>query len=381
MSGFYKIFLKNKKARSSDSFSAIFNNQKKQKKLAQAGLVSSAQDMPSSEVSPLAPNSSKKVKVKPRKLNKEELNSIRSYMSQAVRNSSQKLYEPHWTKYQKFCSERNLTVSSSESISLFMISLAESSNSKSSSLTARSAIKFYFKLSFPGKKCPSDSFMVSRVARSISRKYGKAVKKAKTLNSEIVKKLVLNLLESGSLVDERSAVFFLIAFLIFGRFEEISSLTPSSLNFMSDGHLEVHVEKAKNFDVFDSQKSFISKGAERFEPVSMIKNYASKLGDSKFLFLNFQVEKKKIVFLEKAISYSNTLKLLRTGLDKIGLEGKAYSLHSLRTGSLSEASNGSVDKVALQRHARWKTPNMVDYYREISLDKKLEASRALALYD
>ena len=63
MSGFYKIFLKNKKARSSDSFSAIFNNQKKQKKLAQSSLVSSAQEIPSSEVSPLAHNSSKKVKM------------------------------------------------------------------------------------------------------------------------------------------------------------------------------------------------------------------------------------------------------------------------------------------------------------------------------
>ena len=131
---------------------------RKSRKSSQSSLVSSAQEFPSSEVSPLAHNSSKKVKVMPRKLNKEELNSIQSYMSHAVRNSSRKLYEPHWIKYQKFCSERNLTVSSSESISLFMISLAESSNSKSSSLTARSAIKFYFKLSFPGKKCPSDSF-------------------------------------------------------------------------------------------------------------------------------------------------------------------------------------------------------------------------------
>ena len=61
--------------------------------------------------------------------------------------------------------------------------------------------------------------MVSRVAKNIIKKYGKAIEKAKTLNSETVKKLVLNLLESGSLVDERSAVFFLIAFLIFGRFE------------------------------------------------------------------------------------------------------------------------------------------------------------------
>ena len=381
MSGFYKIFLKNKKPRSSDSFSAIFNKQKEQKKLDKSGLVSSAPEVASSVISPLTINSTKNFKPKARKLNKEELNSIHSYMSHAVRNSSRKLYEPQWIKYKKFCSDRKLAVSSSESISLFMISLAESSNSKSSALAARSAIKFYLKLSSPGKKCPSDSFMVSRVAKSITKKYAKAVKKAKTLDSVTIKKLVLNLLESGTLVDERSAVFFLVQYIIFGRYEEISSLSPSSLKFLDNGHLEVHVEKAKNFDVFDSKKSYISKGSENFEPVSIIKNYVSKLGDSKFLFPNFRVEKKKIVFLEKSVSYSNMLKLLRSSLDKIGLEGKAFSLHSLRTGALSEASNGSVDKVALQRHARWKTPNMVDYYREISLDKKLEASRALALYD
>ena len=74
------------------------------------------------------------------------------------------------------------------------------------------------------------------------------------------------------------------------------------------------------------------KSSERFEPVSITKNYVSKLGGSKFLFPYFWVEKKN-VFLEKALSYSNTLKLLRAGLHKIGLQGKAYSLHSLRTGS------------------------------------------------
>ena len=121
-------------------------------------------------------------------------------------------------------------------------------------------------------------------------------------------------------------------------------------------------------------------GSEDFDPVLIIKNYVTKLGDAKFLFPNFRLEKKKIVFLEKRVSYSNILKLLRAGLDKIGVDGKAYSLHSLRTGSLSEASNGSVDKVSLQRHARWKSANMVDYYREIPLDKKLAASRALKLY-
>ena len=66
MSGFYKIFLKNKKPRSSDSFSAIFNKQKEQKKLDKFGLVSSAPEVASSEVSPLTINSTKKFKPKPR---------------------------------------------------------------------------------------------------------------------------------------------------------------------------------------------------------------------------------------------------------------------------------------------------------------------------
>ena len=85
--------------------------------------------------------------------------------------------------------------------------------------------------------------------------------------------------------------------------------------------------------------------------------------------------------LEKTVSYSNMLKLFRVGLNKIGLDGKLYSLHSLRTGSLSEASNSNlVDKMSLQRHARWKSSSMVNHYRELSLDKKLAASRALSLY-
>ena len=379
MSGFSRVFHKNKNiTKSCDSFSELFN---KQKKLLKSGPVADSQKVSISKVAPLAYNLPKKTKPNSRKVNEGDLSKIHSYLNQAVRDSSRKNYKSYWTKFKAFCSDKNLAVSSAESISLFLIELAESSNGKSSSLAARSAIKFYLKLSHPGKKCPTDGFMVSRIAKSIIKKFGKPVKKAKTLSSDTIRKLVVALLESGSFLDERSAVFFLMQYIIFARYEEIASLSPSNLTFLSNGHLEVHVERAKNFEVFDSQKSYISMGSEDFDPVSIIKNYVTKLGDAKFLFPNFRLEKKKIVFLEKRVSYSNILKLLRAGLDKIGVDGKAYSLHSLRTGSLSEASNGSVDKVSLQRHARWKSASMVDYYREIPLDKKLAASRALKLYE
>ena len=83
----------------------------------------------------------------------------------------------------------------------------------------------------------------------------------------------------------------------------------------------------------------------------MIKSYVNKLGNSSILFPNVRVGKKKsIIFIEKAVSYNFMLTSLRSSLNKIGLEGKLFSLHSLRTGALSEANSQSVDKELLQRH-------------------------------
>ena len=66
----------------------------------------------------------------------------------------------------------------------------------------------------------------------------------------------------------------------------------------------------------------------------------------------------------------------------LGLDGKLFSLHSLRTGALSEAANSEkVGKDVLQHHVRWKSVGMAEYYQKLSLDKKLSASRALNIYD
>ena len=46
-----------------------------------------------------------------------------------------------------------------------------------------------------------------------------------------------------------------------------------------------------------------------------------------------------MVFLDKPVSDDNMLKLLREGLDRIGVDGKFFTLHSVRTGALLEAAN------------------------------------------
>ena len=307
---------------------------------------------------------------------------IQSYLEDAVRVSSKRTYSSFWKRYQSFCSSRNISLSAADSIALFMISLAESSESKSSALIAKTAIKYNLKLLNPSRRSNTDSYLVSRVAKAISKKYGKPVKKAKTITSSIVKEMVLSLIEKD-FKDQRSAVFFLMQFLLIGRFEEVSKIKRENVKFREDGHIEVTLLEAKNYDVWDSQKSMIAKGEGSFDPVAIIKDYFVKIGDSEWLFPNFRMGKNKaIVFIDKPVSYNNTLKLFREALDNIGLDGKLYSLHSLRTGALSEAANSeNVDKEVLQRHGRWKTPSMINYYHEMSVEKRLKAVRSLSIYN
>ena len=305
---------------------------------------------------------------------------LSEYLENSIRDSTKRTYSPYWRKFQKFCKGKNFNLNSSEAISLFMISLAEKSQSKSSAISARSAIRYFIKNDNPSKKSSTDSFLVQKIAKSIIKKYGRPVKKASPLGSSEIKSLVTHLLGTGSFKDERTAAFFLLQFTLFARFEEIAALKVENVKFLESGDLQIFIPKAKNYELWDSRTSLVAKGGD-FDPVEIISSYISKL-DSDLLFPNFSIGKKgKIEFQDSPVSYNNMLCLLRSGLNDIGLNGQDFSLHSLRTGSLSEAANSNVDKSLLQRHGRWKSSNMVNYYHKLSLSNKLSASRALAIYN
>ena len=307
---------------------------------------------------------------------------IKDYMADAIRDSSKRNYLSYWTRFKTFCESRNISLTAAESISLFLICLAESSNNKSSALLAKTAIKYHLKLLNSKKRANTDSYMVCRVAKAIIKKYSKPVRKAKTVCSSIIKEIVLFLMGKG-LKEERTAVFLLMQFLLFGRYEEISKIKPENVLFREDGNIEVTLCEAKNYEVWVCQKSMIAKGEGSFDPVKIIRDYAVKIEGADWFFPNFKVGKNKtMVFYDKPISYNNMMKLFREVLDAVGLVGKSFSLHSIRTGALSEAANSKeIDKDDLRRHGRWKSFKMVDYYHKLSLEKRLSAVKALAIYD
>lgn len=310
---------------------------------------------------------------------------VPGYLEDAVRDSTKKSYRSYFLRYEKFCEESSLDIFKPEAISLFLISLAESSQGKSASLLAKIAIKYFLKLKRPFQKSPTDNYYIGRIVKSIRKKWSRPVKKAKCFESIELFKLVRNLLDKKDFKSDRAAIFFTIQFCICGRYEEVAKLKPSDISFLPSGHIEVKVEGAKNYEKWDAQTSLIAQNSSgSFDPVEIIRTYFNFISSkkSKWLFPNIRMLKgRKIDLLDSHVSYDNMLKTLRFSLSEIGVDGKAYTLHSLRTGGLSEAANsGSVSNSDLQRHVRWKSSTMVDYYHQHSLDKRLSVSRSLKLY-
>lgn len=311
---------------------------------------------------------------------------LQMYLEQAVRPSTQKTYLSYWRRFNEFCLSNNYAVQEAASIGLFLIHLAERSENRTSSLTAKHAIKYYLKINFPFKKAKTDTYFVSRIVKSISKKWGKPVKKAKRITSEMVSKLVLNLINSGSFKDERTAIFILLQFVCTARYEEVAKLQKSCIEFTPSGHMKILFPSAKNFEVWDAKTCWASGNAGGLiDPVRLVQSYLKKLsGNVSWLFPSFRIGRNQVpVFLDKAVTYNNMLTLLKQALSRIGENGEEFSLHGVRTGSLSEMANSDskVPKSDIRRHGRWKSQEMVDHYHELSLEKKLAPSKALKIYD
>ena len=74
-------------------------------------------------------------------------------------------------------------------------------------------------------------------------------------------------------------------------------------------------------------------------------------------------------------------KYLKMALASAGVvEPSQYTLHSLKTGSVSEARNsGLASETEINRHARWAMGKMVDRYHDPSFESLLRASKALTI--
>ena len=266
-----------------------------------------------------------------------------------------------------------------------MYSLAATTQSVSSAHMARAAIKHHHTFYEPTSEDPLDNPLIRNTFRCIRLKYQKAARKSKTLSSEVVEAVILGVDFSNPL-DLRTAAFLVLQFNLMGRFSDVQRLRCGELSFLPGGHLKVHVVTAKNFEAYDSMTSFVAANQHgRIFSVDIIRRYLeARNGEPEdFLFSNFRIlhhGSRRITFLNKVLSYDTALKCMRGLMDRVGVPGNTYTLHSVKSGSFSEAYNsGLVETTLLQKHARWVSRSIMDRYHKRSLEAKLAPTLALGI--
>ena len=247
----------------------------------------------------------------------------------------------------------------------FLVSLAKSSKSKSSALMAKAAISHCHLLECPIGGDPTKHVAVTKALNSIVKKYSKPVKKAPTLSSLEVSLIVEKLLEEHSTKNFRTAVMFLLQFNLMARYSDIMFLKVKELEFLDSGDLKVTVSRAKNFESFNAKSSFVAANpGGKINSVDLLKKFLvlRKGSPEDFVFASFREVQGRVFWLDKHVKEDVARKYLKMALASAGVvEPSQYTLHSLKTGSVSEARNSGLASVAeINHHTRWSLSKMVD---------------------
>ena len=153
--------------------------------------------------------------------------------------------------------------------------------------------------------------------------------------------------------------------------------------FLDSGDLRFTVSRAKNFESFNAKTSLVAANqGGTINTVGLVAKFFElrKGGPEDLVFVCFK-EHKEAVWLQKHVKEDTARQYLREALLHAGISNpEKFTIHSLKTGSVSEARNsGLVLETEVNRHAKWAMSKMVDRYHDSSVEILLKASHALAI--
>jgi site-specific recombinase XerD len=264
---------------------------------------------------------------------------------------------------------------------LYLVSLGQSGASTSVINSAMAAVSWAHRLS--GFKSPTMNETVKLTADGLKHKLSKPRNSASPITPEHLYKMVVasNL---NNLSDLRVLSIILLAFGGFMRFSEVVGIRTEHLKLFPT-HVEIFLPTSKTDKFKQGQTLYIAFTGKSTCPVTMLLKYleVAKFDTdvSGFLFKNVQ-HCKGIISINKAdvqMKYSRVSEIVKGKFASIGLDTKAYHLHSLRAGGSSAAANHHLPDRAFQRHGRWRTTSVKNSYITESMSDLLSVSQNLGI--
>ncbi|KAK3099168.1 hypothetical protein FSP39_000438, partial [Pinctada imbricata] len=288
-----------------------------------------------------------------------------------------------WCKWCAQFREVNSMPASDYHVSLYIISIMQSSGSVSKINQAIYAITWAHQIA--GEDNPCETFMVKSVVEGAKRQLSKPVDKKDPVTPEMLLHLVKRFGLSSNLYDKRIVTMCLVGYAGFLRFSEIVNIKACDLNF-SDEYVSIFIEKSKTDKYREGRWVIIAKSDQITCPVNMLKTYISLanicLGDDIFIFRQMNFCKSTHTYKLRSsgqLSYTRVRELFLEKMSLLGYDGLNLGLHSLRSGGATAAANAGVPDRLFKKHGRWASDKAKDGYVRENLHSLMSVSQNLGI--
>lgn len=213
-----------------------------------------------------------------------------------------------------------------------------------------------------GYESPRSTPAVREVWRGIKRAHGTAQRRVEPVTVEILRAMVRSLPET--LVGARDRALLLTGFAGGLRRSEIVELCVEDLGFERDG-VRVTIRRSKTDPEGAGAVIGIPSGASDTCPVRSLRAWVDGSGTSGgHVFRAIS----RYGRLGGPLSGRDVARIVKRGVERIGLDPADYSGHSLRSGLATTAARAGKSDRSIARQGRWSSRTMIDrYVREARL--------------
>ena len=320
----------------------------------------------------------------------KSLAAMNQNVKMSLAESTAKKYNYWWKRFSDFCQKTGAECMpfSGRTAAVFLSHLAESAVGLGGADAARTAMRHFFLLHCPDRKCPTDGPEVTLVLRGIRRRFEKPVTKKAPLASVEFYKLLSFLTDEGSfnkvrLCKLRLAAQISLMYTAFSRFEESSVLKRSQVVKCQDD-LAVNFLKGKNYQYGEARRSVIASQPGVLNPVRVISAYMDRLAvvDKSldgFLFPALRVTTRGECVLPRPASYESVLRKFKEAVVAAGVaaDPSTFGLHSMRRGAVTCAINNGASDHAVQKSMRVASGSTVRRYATLNDSLLKSASTAI----
>lgn len=315
------------------------------------------------------------------------VNLLPGVIKSAKSNATNQKYDGYFKRFKVWCLQHNFQPlpASVATVSLFLTSLVQQRVS-SSVLEA-----FYYSINWIHSQAscinPCEEKFLKLTLEGGKRILAKPVNKKEPITIDILLKLKEEYQKDpDNALKLRVFLMCLLGFSGFLRFSELSNIRLCDIKW-KEAYIEINIPKSKTDIYRRGNVVIIAKTGNDMCPIFWLKKYISLLqlnvSASDYLFTAITYKKSlggfKVVNASKPLSYTRAREILLSALSNVGLDGSQFSLHSVRSGGATAASNNNVPDRLLKVHGRWASDKAKDGYIDDSIQKKLLVSMNLGL--